>query len=192
MAFIRSSVTLYRLSKEERGTAGLLLTALKVSVVEAAEEQAVRPADARLATPLLGVLDAAANVCRWQTSSPHYGSRGIVLMAILQTWSQGVEVWGEAGMKKLWSALNVNVYGDAVSEAALLDDLTWIVGDYDQLSSSTSHGKGHRTVSQQLHRERILDVADLVSLPKGRALVMASGNRPILIRIQPWMTGHSP
>ena len=29
----------------------------------------------------------------------------------------------------------------------------------------------------------------LAALPKGRAVVMASGNRPTLIRTQPWMTG---
>lgn len=182
--------TLYSLSKEGRGTAGPLVTALTVAVVEAAEELAARSAGGRLATPLLGVLDEAANVCRWRELPnlySHYGSRGIVLMTILQSWSQGVEVWGESGMKKLWSAANVKVYGGGVSEGTFLEDLSRMVGDYDRLSSSTSHGRGHRTVSQQLHRERILDVADLAAMPKGRALVMASGSRPTLIRTVPWM-----
>lgn len=184
--------TLYSLSKEGRGTAGPLVTALTVAVVEAAEELAARSAGGRLTTPLLGVLDEAANVCRWRDLPnlySHYGSRGIVLMTILQSWSQGVEVWGESGMKKLWSASNVKVYGGGVSEAAFLEDLSRIIGDYDRLASSTSSGRGHRTVSQQLHRERILDVADLAALPKGRAVVLASGSRPTLIRTQPWMTG---
>ena len=44
-------------------------------------------------------------------------------------------------------------------------------------------------MSQQLHRERILDVADLAAMPKGRAVVLSSGSRPTLIRTQPWMTG---
>ncbi|MBW9211755.1 TraM recognition domain-containing protein [Mumia sp. zg.B21] len=184
--------TLYSLSKEGRGTAGPLVTALTVAVVEAAEEQAARSAGGRLSTPLLGVLDEAANVCRWRELPnlySHYGSRGIVLMTILQSWSQGVEVWGEAGMKKLWSASNVKVYGGGVSEASFLEDLSRMIGDYDRLSRSTSYGRGHRTVSEQLHRERILDVADLAALPKGRAVVLASGSRPALIRTVPWMVG---
>ncbi|MGL5859200.1 MAG: hypothetical protein ACRC35_12510, partial [Angustibacter sp.] len=37
--------------------------------------------------------------------------------------------------------------------------------------------------------ERILDVAELAELPKGRAIVLASGSRSTLIRTQPWMTG---
>ncbi len=184
--------TLFSLSKEGRGTAGPLVTALTVAVVEAAEELAARSSGGRLSTPLLGVLDEAANVCRWRELPnlySHYGSRGIVLMTILQSWSQGVEVWGESGMKKLWSASNVKVYGGGVSEGAFLEELSRVIGDYDRLSSSTSSGRGHRTVSQQLHRERILDVADLAAMPKGRAVVLASGARPTLIRTQPWMTG---
>lgn len=169
-----------------------LVTALTVAVIEAAEELAANSPGGRLSTPLIGVLDEAANVCRWHELPnlySHYGSRGIVLMTILQSWSQGVDVWGESGMKKLWSAANVKVYGGGVSEAGFLEDLSRMVGDYDRLSTSASSGRGQRTVSQQLHRERILDVADLASMPKGRALVLASGSRPTLIRTQPWMTG---
>lgn len=191
-AFVQSGGTLYSLSKEGRGTAGALVTALTVAVVEAAEELAAGSPGGRLRTPLLGVLDEAANVCRWRELPnlySHYGSRGIVLMTILQSWSQGVEVWGEAGMKKLWSASNVRVYGGGVSEAAFLEDVSRMIGDYDRLSSSTSHGRGNRTVSQQLQRQRILDVADLAALPKGRAVVLSSGSRPTLIRTQPWMRG---
>lgn len=185
--------TLYSLSKEGRGTAGPLVTALTVAVVEAAEDLAARSPGGRLPTPLLGVLDEAANVCRWRELPnlySHYGSRGIVLMTILQSWSQGVEVWGESGMKKLWSASNVRVYGGGVSEAAFLEDISRMIGDYDRLSSSTSRdGRGHRSVSRQLQRERILDVADLAALPRGRAVVMGSGSRPTLIRTVPWMSG---
>lgn len=192
-AFVREGGTLYSLSKEGRGTAGPLVTALTVAVVEAAEELAARSAGGRLATPLLGVLDEAANVCRWRELPnlySHYGSRGIVLMTILQSWSQGVEVWGESGMRKLWSASNVRVYGGGgtTSDGSFLEDLARAIGQYDRLSSSTSYGRGQRTVSQQLHRERIMDVDDLAALPKGRAVVLASGSRPTLIRTQPWMT----
>lgn len=191
--FVRSGGTLFSLSKEGKGTAGPLVTALTVAVVEAAEQLATRSANGRLPVPLLGVLDEAANVCRWRDLPDlysHYGSRGIVLMTILQSWSQGVDVWGESGMKKLWSAANIKVYGGGVAEAQFLEDLSRIVGDYDRLSSSASVTKGQRTVSQQLQRERILDIADLAAMPQGRALVLASGSRPTLVRTIPWMTGR--
>ena len=191
--FVREGGTLYSLSKEGRGTAGPLVTALTVAVVEAAEELAARSSGGRLTVPLLGVLDEAANVCRWRDLPnlySHYGSRGIVLMTILQSWSQGVEVWGESGMRKLWSASNVKVYGGGVDEDAFLEHLSKVIGDFDAQTSSVSYGKGHRQVSQQLHRERILDVADLAALPKGRAVVFSSGSRPTLIKTAPWMTSR--
>lgn len=191
-SFVRDGGTLYSLSKEGRGTAGPLVTALTVAVVEAAEELAAGSAGGRLTVPLVGVLDEAANVCRWRELPnlySHYGSRGIVLMTILQSWSQGVDVWGDSGMRKLWSASNVKVYGGGVSEDAFLESLSKLIGDYDRQASSVSTGRDHRTVSQQLHRERILDVADLAALPKGRAVVLSSGNRPTLVRTLPWMTG---
>ena len=33
------------------------------------------------------------------------------------------------------------------------------------------------------------DIDELAAMPKGRAVVLASGARPTLIRTQPWMTG---
>ncbi|WP_029212103.1 TraM recognition domain-containing protein [Arsenicicoccus bolidensis] len=192
VTFVRDGGTLYSLSKEGRGTAGPLVTALTVAVVEAAEALAAASPGGRLARPMLGVLDEAANVCRWRELPnlySHYGSRGIVLMTILQSWSQGVDVWGESGMRKLWSASNVAVYGGGVKEKEFLEMLSALIGDYDKKVSSISTSRGQRSVSEQLTRERILDVADLQALPKGRAVVLASGNRPTLIETQPWMTG---
>lgn len=69
------------------------MAALRVAVVEAAEELAARSRE----LPNL---------------HSHYGSRSIVLMTILQSWSQGAKVWGESGMRKLWSASNDKVVGD--------------------------------------------------------------------------------
>ncbi|WP_104176934.1 type IV secretory system conjugative DNA transfer family protein [Cryobacterium sp. Y50] len=189
-AFVRSRDTLYSLSKEGKGTAGPLVTALTAATVEAAEELATTQPGGRLAVPLLGVLDEAANVCRWHGLPDlysHYGSRGIVLMTILQSWSQGVEVWGRDGMRKLWSASNIAVYGGGVKEPEFLNELSQMVGDYGKHTTSTSVGRGNRSTSHQVQRERTLDVADLGALPRGRAVVFASGAPATLIETVPWM-----
>lgn len=190
--FVRSGGTLFSLSSEGQKTAGPLVTALTVAVVEAAEDLAVQSAGGRLPVPLLGVLDEAANVCRWRdlpNQYSHYGSRGIILMTILQSWSQGVEVWGRAGMAKLWSASNVAVYGGGVKEKEFLDMVSALIGDFDKQVRSVSTGRGQRNVTEQLTRERILDSADLQALPKGRAIVLGSGCRPAMVETQPWMSG---
>lgn len=198
-AFVRDGGTLYSLSKEGDGTAGPLVTALTVAVIEAAEELATTQPGGRLIVPMVGVLDEAANVCRWRDLPnlySHYGSRGIVLQTILQSWSQGEEVWGRSGMNKLWSASNVAIYGGGVKEEEFLDRLSKLIGTYDKVTRSVStrastglfSGAGAQT-SQQLSRERILDVDDLSALPKGRAIVLSSGNRPTIVETIPWMSG---
>lgn len=198
-AFVRDGTqTLYSLSKEGRGTAGPLVTALTVAVVEAAEELAKTQPRGRLATPMIGVLDEAANVCRWRDLPDlysHYGSRGIVLMTVLQSWSQGEDVWGKQGMNKLWSASNTAIYGGGAREEEFLERLSKLVGNYDKVSRSVSTrgsgslwGSGVQT-SRQLQRERILDVDDLAALPAGRAVVLSSGNRATLAATLPWTNG---
>jgi type IV secretory pathway TraG/TraD family ATPase VirD4 len=192
-AFARSADTLYLLSKEGEGTTGPLVTALTVAVCEAAEHVARRSTQGRLPIPLVAVLDEAANVCRWHNLPDlysHYGSRGITIMTILQSWSQGVEVWGRDGMRKLWSAANIKIYGGGVSETEFLGELSQLVGDQDvdTVSTTRSHGRtGSRSINRQLRRERVLDPADLAALPRGRALVFSSGAPASLMRTRPWM-----
>ena len=190
--FVKTSGTVYSLSKEGRGSAGPIVTALTVAICEAAEEHAKRSPGGRLPVPMVAVLDEAANVCRWRelpNLQSHYGSRGICLMTILQSWSQGVEVWGRDGMRKLWSAANIKVYGGGVSEVEFLSELSQLVGDFDLNTTSVSHGRGGRSTNRAVRRERVLDVADLTALPKGRAVVFASGAPATLVRTLPWMAG---
>lgn len=110
-------------------------------------------------------------------------------MTILQSWSQGVEVWGRDGMRKLWSAANVKVYGGGVHEREFLAELSELIGDYELTQTSTSHGKTGRSTSASSRRDRVLDVADLGALPRGRVIVLGSGARPTLAATLPWMDG---
>ncbi|SFU10572.1 type IV secretory system conjugative DNA transfer family protein [Arthrobacter sp. ov118] len=190
--FVGSKGTLYSLSREGAGTAGPLVTALTVAVVEAAEKYATSQPGGRLATPLLGILDEAANVCRWKAlpdQYSHYGSRGIILMTILQSWSQGVEVWNLEGMRKLWSASNVKIYGGGVSEVGYLDELSRLIGQYSYINVSRSHSKHGSTSSRQESKDEILSVADLAALPRFRAILLASGAPATMIETIPWMNG---
>lgn len=190
--FVRGKGTLYSLSREGVGTAGPLVTALTVAVVEAAEKYATSQPGGRLSTPLLGILDEAANVCRWKAlpdQYSHYGSRGIILMTILQSWSQGVEVWSLEGMRKLWSASNVKIYGGGVSEVGYLDELSRLIGQYSYINVSRSHSKHGSSSSRQENKDEILSVADLTALPRFRAILLASGAPATMIETIPWMNG---
>jgi len=188
-AFVRSRQTLYLISREGRGSARALTAALTVAVVEAAEDFAATQARGRLAIPLTYVLDEAANVCRWPELPDlysHYGSRGIVMSTFLQSWSQGVQVWGREGMDKLWSAANNRGVGSGVGEPEFLDRVSRLVGDHDVLTRDQSRSRSGRSVSLRNRRERILDTADLAALPLGRAVVFVSGLPAALVKLVHW------
>jgi len=157
--------------------------------VEAAEYFAATQARGRLAVPLTCVLDEAANVCRWPELPDlysHYGSRGIILSTFLQSWSQGVQVWGREGMDKLWSAANIRGVGPGVGEPEFLDRISRLVGDHDVLTRDQSRSRSGRSISLRNRRERILDTADLAALPRGRAVVFVSGLPAVLLKLVHW------
>lgn len=195
--FVRSSAdTMYLLSQEGPASAGFLTTALNAAIDRAALAYARTLPARRLTHPLLSVLDEAANTIR-DTTLPdkvsHYGSRGLPTEIVLQSWSQGVEVWGERGMRKLWSAANIKIYLGGVSETGFLKSMSELLGDRDErywTSSASRDSRGtSRSRAEQLRRIPIQSVAQLAELPRGRAIVFSSGNRPALGRPVPWMAG---
>ncbi|MDQ3157293.1 MAG: TraM recognition domain-containing protein [Actinomycetota bacterium] len=190
--FVRTRDTLYSLSKEGQGSAGGLIAALAAAVCEAAEDLAKTEPGGHLVTPMLVVLDEAANVCRWgelPNLYSHYGSRGILISTYLQSWSQGAEVWGRNGMAKLWSASNIKIYAGGVDENDFLSNLSKSIGNFSHTAPSVTNSRSGRSVSRQERIDVILDIADLRSLPRGRAVVLASGTRAALVRTLPWMDG---
>jgi type IV secretory pathway TraG/TraD family ATPase VirD4 len=192
-AFVESSDTLYLHSKEGQGSSAGLVTAIAMALCDAAEQLAKRSPGGRLPVPLVGVLDEAANICRWRQLPDlysHYGSRGIPLLTLLQSWSQGAQVWGQTGMRKLWGASNVRVYGGGAAEQEFLSDLEKLIGEYNRLvaspSSQRSPGGGSSSTSWQLTPTPILTVADLAALPRDRIIVMPSGAPPVLAEPVYW------
>ncbi|WP_334173802.1 type IV secretory system conjugative DNA transfer family protein, partial [Sinomonas sp.] len=98
--FMQGCNTLYSLSTDGYGSAKALVTALTQSVLDAATEKAKGEPGGRLALPMVCVLDEAANVCPWPQLPKlysHFGSRGICVWTILQSYAQGVGVWGQHG-----------------------------------------------------------------------------------------------
>lgn len=188
--FASSTDTMYLLSKEGAGSGGAIVAALTVAICTAAEEYATTLPGGRLARPLLCLLDEAANICRWPALPglySHYGSRGILLVTILQSRAQGEIVWGKDGMRAMASAANIFVIGRGLNDRTDLEDLAALIGDRQIAARSRSIGtRGNRSTSTQIREERILSVADLRALPQGRAVMLASGTRPVLLQLVHW------
>lgn len=187
--FVQSSDTLYLLSREGIGSAGPVVAALTVAVLDAAEEHATRSAGGRMSVPLVVLLDEAANICRVDRLDSYYsffGSMGIIIVTILQSWAQGEERWGQYGIKKLWSSSNVKVYGGTVDDDAFLRAVSTLTGPHDEVVTSESTHRDGRSRSRAVQQRTILTEADLRGMPAGRALVFASGTPAFLIEPQAW------
>ncbi|WP_422117766.1 type IV secretory system conjugative DNA transfer family protein [Brachybacterium sp. UNK5269] len=189
-AFVGSKAdTLYLVSKEGEGSARAITAAMTMAVLDAADKLGAVSKGMRLPRPLMASLDEAANVVRIPELPDlysHYGSRGVILSVYLQSWTQGVQAWGEDGMKKMWSAANTKMVGKGVDETPFLRELRELIGDRDVRSSSVSSGKGGRSSSQSLRKEAIFEVSELRAIPSWRALVFSSGNPATYIRLEPW------
>ena len=191
-AFPASAGTLYLLSKDGAGSAAPLVAGLTDQVLRAAERTA-EASGGRLDPAFRAVLDEACNICPigdLPKRLSHFGSRGIIPITILQSYAQGVEVWGDAGMATLWSVATVKLVGSGVDDAKFAEDVSRLVGDHDvAVASRTLAINGHHTAQTSLRRQRILDAADIRALRKGTALLLASGTRPALIELLPWFDG---
>lgn len=91
-----------------------------------------------------------------------------------------------AGMRKLFSAANEVVYLGGVKETEWLRELSELIGDYDHEAVSYSMNKGVRSTNVNNSRRRILDISELAELPRGRAILLASGLRTSMVRTAPW------
>ncbi|GAA2614118.1 TraM recognition domain-containing protein [Actinomadura fulvescens] len=189
-AFAGSCDTLYLLSKS-LSAAAPLIAALTDTTMRAAERRAEQ-AGGRLDPPLVVALDEAANICRIADLPQlysHLGSRGIVPVTILQSYEQGVTVWGEPGMAALWGAATRKIIGAGIDSPRLVRDLATLVGQHDVPVRSLTYGDGRTSEQISLRRQDILEAADIRALPTGTALLLATGTKPALIRLKPWYRG---
>jgi type IV secretory pathway TraG/TraD family ATPase VirD4 len=186
--FALTHQTMYLLSKDGGGSASPLVAALADRIMRNAT-QAAEALGGRLDPPMVVVLDEAANVCRIADLPDlysHLGSRGVIPVTILQSFPQGVRVWGQTGMDTLYGAATVKVIGPGIEDDRFAETISSFVGDREVWRRSFSHGDGRTTRSDSLQRERSLDKAGVRALPRGKALIFATGCKPAMVRLIPW------
>jgi type IV secretory pathway TraG/TraD family ATPase VirD4 len=180
--------TLYLLSKDGGGSAAGVIAGLADAVIRAGVVAAERMGG-RLDPPMTAVLDEAANVCRISDLPDlysHLGSRGISVVTLLQSYRQGVRVWGEAGMDALWSAATIKLLGAGLDDADFVDKVARLVGQHDVRTPTYSRSRDGASRSVSYRQEQVLPADKIRALPKGTALLLATGVRPALIRLRPW------
>lgn len=183
--FVRSTQTIYMLSKDGPGSARALVGALTVALHAAGQELAEQSGD-RVPTPVLFMLDECANIVRWgelPSLFSYSGSLGLILVVILQSRAQGWKCWGKEGFNEMWSAANVAFAGRGLRDEEHLSALSQLVGDRQRYDHSRSVSVGHSSRSTSVKEERILTEADLLAMPRGRGVLFVAGSRSILAEL---------
>ncbi|MHA6622916.1 type IV secretory system conjugative DNA transfer family protein [Pseudonocardia sp. DLS-67] len=185
----RTPTTLHLLSKEGAGTAAPVVAALVDRMLEVAELLA-QARGGRVDPPVVAVLDEAANICpirQLPQLYSHFGSRGIQVMTMLQSYQQGVGVWGVQGMDALWSAATLKLVGAGVDDHAFLQKLSGLIGEHDVEKQSISLSRsGGPSRQYSTARQPILSAAALRAMPKTHAVLLATGRTAGLGELLPW------
>ena len=182
--------SLYLLTREGAGTAAPIVAAPGRPPAAHHRGRGHRLRRTGRSTPVRAVLDEAANICPIRNLPDlysYFGSMSIQVLSFLQSYQQGVHIWGRAGMDKLWSAATVKLIGAGVHDPAFCEDLSRLVGDHDVATWTHQHGR-HGHVSTSTRPERILSAADIAWLHKTQAVLLSAGRKAGMIRLLPWYT----
>lgn len=191
--FIGTRETLYLLSKDSGGSAAPLVAALADAVIRAG----IRAAEAqggRVDPPVTVILDEAASVAPISDLPvlvSHAGSRAIFICTILQSFPQGEAVWRDGGMKALWSASTIKLIGPGQDDATFNESVSKLLGEQWVTTTSYSSGSGPKgsSVSTNVTRQRVMDAAAVRGIPKGTAVLIATGAPAAMVRLLPWYDG---
>ncbi|MCU1492161.1 MAG: type secretion protein [Acidimicrobiaceae bacterium] len=189
-AVLRDGGTLYLLGTSAgAGAAGNLIGAFIEDVVEVARRVAARSANARLDPPLALILDEVANYPLPSLPSlmSEGGGSGITTVAVLQSLAQARAVWGDHRGTSIWDASSVKIVLGGGSNARDLADLSALIGERDDETSSESRdGRGSKSTTKSLRRLPILDQSRLRTLPFGHAVALVRSSKPIVLEMQSW------
>ncbi|NUS42345.1 MAG: TraM recognition domain-containing protein [Mycobacteriaceae bacterium] len=187
-AFVDSTDSLYALSMEGPDSAAPIMTALVGQIIEAALTAARSRKNGRLRLPLLAVLDEAANCCKLGELPAYYtyaGGHGVILMTFLQVLEQGLELWGEHGLHKMFTQ-SIECYGGGIGDTTYLRRWVDLIGNHEIADTQVNTGRGGTGYTRSWRNEPIVEIAELAALEKNRAVIRFPGNKPVLCRKTFW------
>ena len=98
-------------------------------------------------------------------------------------------MWGKEGMKELWGAATVKLFGPGADDAGWAEEMSRLIGEHDVDTVSYSTGRHGQSRSAATRKERIIPPDALRAMQKGTAVLLATGVRPAVIATQPWYRG---
>lgn len=192
-AFLTAHGTLYLLSTAT-GATGVanLIAALIEDLLEVARHLAADAPGQRLDPPVTLVLDEIGNLSPLPSLPAlmsEGGGSGLVTIAVIQSLAQGRDKWGEATWGTVWGSAIVKVILGGNDDARDLRDLSEVIGQRDDETTSRSRNHdGSLTTSTSIRQVPIMPPSDLRTLPFGTAVVLMRAAPPIVMRLRSWKT----
>lgn len=194
-AFVKSheageAPTLYLLSNAGQGGTGALLVLVLVAWLTEAGQYEARRNGGRLRIPLFFCLDEVANIVKWgglAEAYSHFGSQGLILSSIFQTFEQGKRIFGASKASDMSSNATL-VVGGGIKDKEGLEQIVSFVGEYTHTQVSvSSDSSSFKTSSSFSERDRaILTVADLRNLEPRLMVVIPQKSAPMIVEAIPF------
>ncbi len=190
-AFLRDAGTLYLLgSSVGAASCASLIASFVEDITETARAMAARVPQGRLDPPLLLALDEIANLTPLP-SLPNLmaegGGRGITTLVVLQSLAQAREKWGEHAADAIWDASTVKLILGGLGKVRDLDDLSRLIGERDEITTSVSRGGGSgSSTSTSLRRVPVMPPELLRTVPDGLGMLLLRRTKPAVVDLTHW------
>lgn len=185
-AFIRDNGTLYLLgSTGAQLSVAPLVSAIVEDLVEHGRRTAAHSPGGRLDPPLLLVLDEAANIAPLPTLPSLLadgGGVGIPTVAVFQSLAQARARWGDTATDAMWDAATIKVIFGGLAKARDLEEISTLIGDYEQCVETMTSSAGTSTHSTTSRRSPLLSPPALRTLSRGETITLPRNTLPIRAR----------
>jgi hypothetical protein len=182
--------TLYLVgTRDAQAVVAPLMAAVVEDILYSAKRAALTAPGGRCEPPLHFIGDEITNIApipSLPSLMSEGGGTGIAVSVFCQNSHQLRQRWGRDGGQAIEAAANARLVFGGSPDSAGLRDIQALAGQIHELTSSASWGGGRASVQESLRREPLLDVADLRTLPTGRALVLVGNLPPVEVRLPAW------
>jgi type IV secretion system protein VirD4 len=188
--WLRESGTIYLVgTRDAQALIAPLLAALSEDILYQAKRLALTAPGGRIEPTLYFIGDEITNIAPLP-SLPSLmnegGGSGIAVSVFAQNLHQLRERWGDKGGQAIADSASARLLIGGSSDVNGLRDAQALAGQIAETTSSHSWGGGRASVSDTVRRENLLDLADLRTLPEGRALALVGNLPPVELAVPAW------
>ncbi|GIM89830.1 type IV secretory system conjugative DNA transfer family protein [Paractinoplanes toevensis] len=190
LEWLAESGTLYLVgTRDAQALIAPLLAAISEDIIYHAKTRALTMPGGRIEPALYFIGDEIANIAplpSLPSVMSEGGGSGIAVSAFAQNLPQLRERWGDKGGQAIADAANARLIIGGSSDVGSLRDAQALAGQISEVTSGANWGSARATINESTRREHLIDLADLRTLPDGRAIAFVGNLPPVEIDVPAW------